>query len=62
MSFFDFQSGKSDSQDEWKVSDKFWVYFAFAIPLTCLTLAVWFWGQRLRLSRAKSSSSSRTEV
>ncbi|KAJ4379966.1 hypothetical protein N0V86_004272 [Didymella sp. IMI 355093] len=46
MSFFNFQPGQDGGEGEWKVSDKFWVYFAFAIPLTCFTLMVWFWRQR----------------
>jgi hypothetical protein len=58
MSFFNFQPQEGDEGGGWKVSDKFWVYFAIAIPLTCFTLAVWFWRQRLR----GSQSQIKTEV
>ncbi|KAF2624757.1 hypothetical protein BU25DRAFT_133630 [Macroventuria anomochaeta] len=37
----------------WSVSDKFWVYWACAVPLTCLMLAIWFWGQRLSGARSQ---------
>ncbi|KAJ4395163.1 hypothetical protein N0V91_011027 [Didymella pomorum] len=58
MSFFSFQPQEGDDGGGWKVSEKFWVYFAVAIPLTCFTLAVWFWRQRLR----GSQSQIKTEV
>ncbi|KAF3034656.1 hypothetical protein E8E12_000961 [Didymella heteroderae] len=53
MSFFSFQPQENDGRGGWKVSDKFWLYFAFAIPLTCFTLAVWFWRQRLKGSQSQ---------
>ncbi|KAF9691615.1 hypothetical protein EKO04_010517 [Ascochyta lentis] len=44
MSFFNYTPEPSGVG--WSVSDKFWVYWVCAVPLTCLTLAVWFWRQR----------------
>lgn len=39
-SFFDF----NPDTDEWVVSRKFWVYWAVAIPITCITAGLWsFW-------------------
>ncbi|KAF1926682.1 uncharacterized protein M421DRAFT_422656 [Didymella exigua CBS 183.55] len=44
MSFFDYTPGQGSSG--WSVSDKFWVYWVCAVPLTCLTLLIWYWRQR----------------
>ncbi|KAF1365437.1 hypothetical protein EJ07DRAFT_96580, partial [Lizonia empirigonia] len=46
-SFFNFNPGNAGEGPRWLVSDKFWIYWVFAIPLTCLTLVTWFWQQRL---------------
>ncbi|KAI1651542.1 uncharacterized protein F4817DRAFT_324866 [Daldinia loculata] len=40
MSFFDFQADSGS----WNVSSKFWIYWAFAIPITIATSLLWhFW-------------------
>lgn len=39
MSFF-------DNQDGWKVNEKFWVYWAFAVPLTGATIFLMFLGNK----------------
>ncbi len=41
MSFFDFSPGKDNQPDVWKVSDKIWIYWLTAMPLTLLTLGAW---------------------
>lgn len=46
MSFFNFTPATSDKAQAWTVSDKFWVYWIFAVPVTAGTVAVWFWWQR----------------
>ncbi|PSN59027.1 hypothetical protein BS50DRAFT_641288 [Corynespora cassiicola Philippines] len=46
MSFFNYSPAQDDQASAWSVSDKFWVYWAFAVPLTCLTMAIWFWRQK----------------
>ncbi|KAF2621524.1 hypothetical protein BU25DRAFT_426424 [Macroventuria anomochaeta] len=46
MSFFDYTLGQGSQSERWSVSEKFWVYWAFAIPLPCLTLGIWFWRQK----------------
>ncbi|KAF3771368.1 hypothetical protein M406DRAFT_230562, partial [Cryphonectria parasitica EP155] len=39
MSFFDYEAG-----GDWTVSEKFWIYWAFAIPTTFVALAMWhYW-------------------
>ncbi|KAM5352791.1 hypothetical protein ACJ41O_005513 [Fusarium nematophilum] len=35
-----------DDTGRWAVSDKFWVYWAFAVPVTVLTTGLWFWWRR----------------
>lgn len=41
MSFFDFSPGKEKRSDEWKVSEKIWIYWVTALLLTLLTMGVW---------------------
>ncbi|KAI0600912.1 hypothetical protein F4775DRAFT_544045 [Biscogniauxia sp. FL1348] len=44
MSFFNFDSGGGD----WAVSDKFWIYWACAIPITLITSVLWyFWHKNI---------------
>jgi hypothetical protein len=44
MSFFNYTPDQGSTG--WSVSSDFWVYWVCAVPLTCLTLAVWHWRQR----------------
>jgi hypothetical protein len=44
MSFFNFTPEQGSTG--WSVSSQFWVYWVCAVPLTCLTLAIWHWRQR----------------
>ncbi|KAI1272700.1 hypothetical protein F5Y07DRAFT_403186 [Xylaria sp. FL0933] len=41
MSFFDYSADSG-----WVLSDKFWVYWVFAIPTTLLTVAAWYFLQK----------------
>ncbi|OCK80315.1 hypothetical protein K432DRAFT_425842 [Lepidopterella palustris CBS 459.81] len=43
MSFFNF----NPDEDRWTVSKKFWVYWAVAIPLTCITAISWTFWQKI---------------
>lgn len=45
MSFFNYTPDPSSTG--WSVSSDFWMYWVCAVPLTCLTLAVWHWRQRM---------------
>ncbi|KAF2270034.1 hypothetical protein CC78DRAFT_574147 [Lojkania enalia] len=47
MSFFNYTPAQDAEARGWSVSNKFWIYWAFAIPLTCLTMAIWVWRQKL---------------
>jgi Mg2+ and Co2+ transporter CorA len=55
MNFFQFCGG-SDNDDAWKVSEKFWLYWAVTIPLTLATVLVWtlaFHADRIKVSLKK---------
>ena len=46
MSFFNFSPGATDAGDGiWTVSDKIWLYWLVAIPLTAVTMGIWFFWQ-----------------
>ena len=38
--------------DDWVVNKRLWVYFAFAVPLTALTVGLWYVWQRQAMRRA----------
>lgn len=42
MSFFNFTPGGGSHPGNWSISGKFWIYWAFALPLTGVTIATWF--------------------
>ncbi|ORY18334.1 hypothetical protein BCR34DRAFT_529167 [Clohesyomyces aquaticus] len=46
MSFFDYTPSQGTEPSRWSVSGKFWIYWAFAIPLTCLTMGTWVWREK----------------
>jgi len=41
MSFFNFNPTTPPGSNTWHISDKFWIYWAFTIPTTLLTAALW---------------------
>ncbi|KAI0534386.1 hypothetical protein GGR58DRAFT_482964 [Xylaria digitata] len=45
MSFFDYSADSG-----WALSDKFWLYWVFAIPTTLLTAAVWYFLRKYSFS------------
>ncbi|KIX95248.1 uncharacterized protein Z520_09165 [Fonsecaea multimorphosa CBS 102226] len=45
MSFFTLNVDDDTGEKHWLVSDRFWIYWAFTVPLTILTLACWWLGQ-----------------
>ncbi|CAI6337111.1 unnamed protein product [Periconia digitata] len=50
-SFFHYEPSNSNGVDDstqWTVSGHFWVYWAFAIPLTLLTMGLWLFWERAR--------------
>lgn len=57
MTFFRY----SDS-GEWDVSDKFWLYWAFAVPTTLLTIGFWLVWQRKYESRMESGTANVLKV
>lgn len=46
MSFFNYTPPQDGAAGKWSVSERFWIYWAFAIPLTALTLGIWVLQQR----------------
>lgn len=44
MSFFHFEPAQGDIKESYVLSDKFWMYWALAAPLSIATLSIWaFW-------------------
>ncbi len=44
MSFFNFTPGTDGLPDKWSISEKFWLYWAVAVPISAATVALWlFW-------------------
>ena len=50
MSFFSFSLGQGTKLLRWSVSSKFWTYWAFTIPLACLTIATWVRREKRKMS------------
>ncbi|KAK7906367.1 hypothetical protein PG985_016373 [Apiospora marii] len=54
MSFFNV-----DAETGWKVSNRFWVYWAFAVPMTLLTTGLWYhWQRRFSQTRVHGNQTS----
>lgn len=57
MSFFNF-----DQKTGWAVSNKFWVYWVFAVPMTLTTTVLWYyWQKGFSQTRARGDQRSRHE-
>lgn len=41
MSFFHISNDNEDLAERWVVSEKFWLFWVTAIPLTALTMGLW---------------------
>jgi hypothetical protein len=46
MSFFHFIPSADGGSEQWTVSPKFWMYWVVTIPVTALTVGIWFLFQR----------------
>ena len=46
MTFFSFTPGGSGQPPKWSVSDKIWIYWVVAVPLTGIMVALWIVWQR----------------
>lgn len=44
--FFAFIPGSEGSSASWAVSEKFWIYWVFSVPLTVVAMGCWLWWQR----------------
>lgn len=51
-SFFNFSPGSSTEPQHWTISEKFWIYWAVAIPVTIATVAFWFRWQHPALNNS----------
>lgn len=60
MNFFSFNPNGEGGPSSFIVSRHFWVYWALSVPMTVVTLAVWFWWNRwtrlLSMSQSRSNS------
>ena len=66
MSFFHFTPSADGGSEQWTVSPKFWMYWAVTIPVTALTVGIWFVFQRWHSSDmgsvAKSHDNSAVDI
>jgi len=46
MSSFHFVPSADGASEQWAVSPKFWMYWVITIPVTALTVGIWFLFQR----------------
>ena len=58
MSFFHFTPSADGGSEQWTVSPKFWMYWVVTIPVTALTVGIWFLFQRRHSSGADSVAKS----
>ncbi|KAF2102628.1 hypothetical protein NA57DRAFT_71615 [Rhizodiscina lignyota] len=54
MSFFSFSPGTAEQPAQWSVSQNFWLYWVFAVPITGLTIASWFFREKFGHLKALS--------
>ncbi|GIZ43079.1 hypothetical protein CKM354_000632000 [Cercospora kikuchii] len=55
MSFFNYSPGNGEQPDQWHVSDKIWMFWAAAIPVTISVIGVWWlWQRSLALTPARA--------
>ncbi|KAL9112360.1 MAG: hypothetical protein Q9187_007783, partial [Circinaria calcarea] len=60
MSFFDFSPSRENQSNEWRVSEKIWIYWVTALLLTLLTMGVWLvWQYSERLGARSHGLSKR---
>ena len=63
MNFFSYEPSGDTGSLEFIVSRHFWVYWAFAVPMTVVTLVVWLcwnrWAKHLTLSKSNANVLSR---
>ncbi|GAB7336821.1 hypothetical protein MBLNU13_g11327t1 [Cladosporium sp. NU13] len=58
MSFFHFAPSADGGSEQWTVSPKFWMYWVVTIPVTALTIGIWFVVQRRHSSDIGSVANS----
>jgi hypothetical protein len=58
MNFFSFNPSGEVGRSSFTVSRHLWVYWALSVPMTVVTLVVWFWWNRW--ARLLSMSQLRT--
>jgi phosphate/sulfate permease len=54
MSFFNFTPKSNNEPGRWTMSEKFWVYWVVAVPLTAIAVGCWLAWQRIYTSKAKA--------
>lgn len=58
MSFFHFTPSADGASEQWTVSPMFWMYWVVTIPVTALTVGIWFLFQRRHSSGIDSIAKS----
>ena len=63
MSFFSFTPASDGEPQRWRVSNRFWIYWVVTIPITALTLMVWYmWQKKMNLPRGDMHRNRRNEI
>jgi len=62
MSFFDFATEGDEGSGRWALSGEFWLYWVVVLPLTALTLTLWYAWQRDRARREERSQVGNVDV
>lgn len=57
-SFFNYQPANGGGEESFTMSNRFWVYWVLAAPLSIITLLIWvFWEERITKRHHKRSTS-----
>lgn len=62
MSFFNFTPATADQPEAWRVSNRVWIYFVVAVPVTAVTVGAWIYWQRTVLAKIQKSPLGRANT
>lgn len=58
MSFFNYQPASGGGKESFTVSNRFWVYWVLAAPLSVMMLLIWAFWERRTIKRHHKDSTS----